>query len=380
MNDNNPRRPEAELEELLALLSHELRDPIHAISTNAWLIRSRASAEGVRRPAEAIERQVATLSQRLDDLLDVVRISQQPELKREDVTLQRVVSAAIEAAEAREDVHRRELTVEMADEPVEVTGDRARLEQCVVNLLSNAIKYSAQQTRILVSVAREGSEAVVRVKDEGVGIDPEELPRLFDRFTRGVAARSHGVGGLGIGLHIARTLIEAHGGRIEAHSGGRDKGAEFLIRLPARELSAGASGGEASATSGLSILVVDDSPDAADSLAEVLAMQGHEPRAAYGGRDAIELGTSNAFDVALVDIGMPSVDGLEVARRIAQSPNGAGTLLVAVTGWGAKADRERSKEAGFAYHLTKPLDYDTLGALLATAARNRATRAASPRS
>jgi CheY-like chemotaxis protein len=189
-----------------------------------------------------------------------------------------------------------------------------------------------------------------------------------------MAARSHGVGGLGIGLHIARMLVEAHGGRIEAHSEGRDRGAEFVIRLPARETGALASDEQARDAGRLSILVVDDSPDAADSLAEVLAMQGHEPRAAYGGRDAIELASNNAFDVALVDIGMPSVDGLEVARRISQSPSGASTLLVAVTGWGAKADRERSREAGFAYHLTKPLDYDTLGALLATAARSRATR------
>jgi CheY-like chemotaxis protein len=182
------------------------------------------------------------------------------------------------------------------------------------------------------------------------------------------------VGGLGIGLHIARKLVEAHGGSIEAKSEGRDRGAEFTIRLPALVTQAEAAVQDEQPDESLSILVVDDSHDAADSLAEVLTMQGHHARAAYGGRDAIELATHDAFDVALVDIGMPSVDGLEVARRIAQSPHGDRTLLVAVTGWGAKADRERSKAAGFAYHLTKPLDYDTLGALLATAARNRAAR------
>jgi CheY-like chemotaxis protein len=372
MNDNT-RRPEVELEELLALLSHELRDPIHAISTNAWLVRSRASAEGVRRPAEAIERQVATLSQRLDDLLDVVRVSQHPDLKLEEVALQRVVSAAIEAVERREDVQRRELSVEMPEEPVEVRADRARLEQCVASLLSNAIKYSPQQGRIVVAVRREGDDALVRVKDEGIGIDPQELPRLFDRFTRGTAARQHGVGGLGIGLYITRKLMEAHGGRVEAVSEGRGSGAEFVLRLPAIHADAATQARGAADAATLSILVVDDSPDAADSLAEVLAMQGHEARAAYGGEEAIALAGEKAFDVALVDIGMPSVDGLEVARRIAESPRGADTLLVAVTGWGAKADRDRSKAAGFAYHLTKPLDYDTLGALLATAARNRSS-------
>jgi len=285
-----------------------------------------------------------------------------------------VVAAAIEATEAREDVHRRELTVEMSEEPIEVMGDRARLEQCVANLLSNAIRYAPQQARIVVTVGREGDEAQVRVKDEGVGLDAQELPRLFDRFTRGVAARKHGVGGLGIGLFVTRKLMEAHGGGVEARSEGRDRGAEFVLRLPAITGNTGLGSQAAEEASALSILVVDDSPDAADSLAEVLAMQGHAARVAYGGQEAIALAAENAFDVALVDIGMPSVDGLEVARRIAESPQGADTLLVAVTGWGAKADRERSKAAGFAYHLTKPLDYDTLGALLATAARNRAAR------
>jgi CheY-like chemotaxis protein len=226
-------------------------------------------------------------------------------------------------------------------------------------------------------VAREGDEALVRVKDEGVGIEPAELPRLFDRFARGTAARQHGVGGLGIGLFLTRKLMEAHGGRVEAHSEGRDRGAEFVLRLPALRADADAAAGEDEAAAPLAILVVDDSADAADSLAEVLAMQGHDARVAYGGEEAIALASGSAFDVALVDIGMPSVNGLEVARRIAESPNGADTLLVAVTGWGAKADRERSKAAGFAYHLTKPLDYDTLGALLATAARNRAVRSLS---
>jgi CheY-like chemotaxis protein len=173
---------------------------------------------------------------------------------------------------------------------------------------------------------------------------------------------------------MARELIEGHGGSIEARSAGAGKGSEFIVRLPldvnvARGVAPAAQ--DAAADDKLAILVVDDSPDAADSLAEVLIAQGHEARAAYGGKEALELATLQTFDVALVDIGMPTVDGLEVARTISHSAQGAQTLLVAVTGWGAGADRERSKAAGFAYHLTKPIDYDTLGALLATAARNR---------
>src|SRR3954463_7777185 len=184
MNENNARRPENELEELLALLSHELRNPIHAISTNAWLIRSRASDEKVKRPAHAIERQVASLSRRLDDLLDVMRVSQQLELKTGDISAQRIVSGALELTQQREDLHRRELTVDMPSEPIDVRGDCARLQQSVANLLSNAVKYSPQQGRILVSVRREGPEVVISVRDEGIGIEPGEAPALFDRFNR----------------------------------------------------------------------------------------------------------------------------------------------------------------------------------------------------
>ena len=365
------KRAQIELDEFLAILSHELRNPVQAISTNAWLIKSRAADEKLQRPAEAIERQVARLSKVLDDLLDVVRVTRHAELDLRAESVQKIVTAAVVATQGAVDSHRRELTVEMTGEALPVKADAQRLEQAVRNLLHNAVKYSSQQALILVTVTRAGSEAVITVKDEGAGIAAADLPNVFQLFAgrRGETKRIEG--GLGIGLHIAREVVEAHGGSIEARSPGPGKGSEFTIRLPLAQAAAEveSDGEEAGDAEQLAILVVDDNQDAADSLAEVLVAQGHNARAAYGGKEAIQLAAQTRFDVALVDIGMPTVDGLEVARQISHSPAGRDTLLVAVTGWGASGDRDRSKAAGFAYHLTKPVDYDTLGALLATAAR-----------
>jgi CheY-like chemotaxis protein len=375
------RRPQLELDELLAILSHALRTPVQAISTNAWLIKSRTGDESLTRPAEAIERQVARLSQVMDDLLDVARVSRKTDLAFAPVNAQAVVSAAVVAAQGTAASHRRELTVEMAKDALPLHADAQRLTQAVGNLLDNAVKYSPQQGVIVVAVTREGDEAVISVKDQGIGIAAEDLSGVFERFTRRIPSGKGEVEGYGLGLHMARELVEGHGGSIEAHSAGAGKGSEFVVRLPlAAEAPASAvAKDDAPDAQRLAILVVDDSRDAADSLAEVLMAQGHDARAAYGGQEALELVAQGGFDVALVDIGMPTVDGLEVARQISRSPEGVHTLLVAVTGWGAPADRERSKAAGFAYHLTKPIDYDTLGALLATAARNRDARLNPPK-
>jgi CheY-like chemotaxis protein len=364
------RRPQIELDQFLAILSHALRNPVQAISTNAWLIKSRTSDEKLARPAAAIERQVARLSQVLDDLLDVARVSSRTRLDLEPASLQAIVSAAVAATQASVDSHRRELSVEMAKGPLRVLADAARLGQAIGNLLDNAVKYSPQQGLILVTVKRDKREAVICVKDEGVGITAEELPHVFERFVHRVDTETASEEGYGLGLHVARELIEGHGGKVEARSEGPGKGSEFIVRIPlapASSVNAHPKEDEPHDAQKLAILVVDDSHDAADSLAEALAAQGHETKAAYGGAEALRLAAQNPFDVALVDIGMPTVDGLEVARRISHSPEGANTLLVAITGWGANADRERSKAAGFAHHLTKPIDYDTLGALLATA-------------
>lgn len=371
MNENE--RPGIDLGEFLTVLSHQLRNPVQAISSNAWLLKSRATDEKILRPAEAIERQVARLSKVLDDVLDMVRITRSAALETENVNLQLVVGAAVTAIRETMDSHRREIEVEMPEAPIPVKADSKRLAQAIGNVLQNAVKFSPQQGRIEVRVTRSGDTATVCVRDQGVGIAAGDLPHVFEPFAHGRSRSHHADVELGIGLHVARQLLRAHGGGIEAYSDGPGKGAEFLLRLPVADGAVHAStreDGDQDAER-LTVLVVDDNRDAADSLAEVLRAYGHRASTAYGGKEAIEKGTRESYDIALVDIGMPEVDGLEVARRIHRSEKGARTMLVALTGWGANEDRDRSRQAGFAFHLTKPVDIDTLGALLATASRNR---------
>jgi signal transduction histidine kinase/CheY-like chemotaxis protein len=362
-------------DEFLGILSHELRNPIQAIQTNAFLVRTRTRDIEITRPTQAIERQVDRLTTLVDDLLDVVRVSQKTHLAFETVSLQQVVVGAIEHVQKGADAHRRELGVNLAAEPLFVRADRARLEQAVGNLVHNAIKYSSQQGAVSISVRREDNRALVSVKDRGIGIGQEEMPHLFELFSRGPSARKHSQSGLGIGLHIARELVLSHGGTLEARSEGSGKGSEFIIRVPITadrplEPPQQETVVPPASDKGLSILVIDDNRDAADSLHDVLEMHGHDVLAAYDGETAIELVRSKTPQVALVDIGMPQVDGYEVARRVGALP-GPKPVLVAVTGWGSNTDKQMAKDAGFDYHLTKPLDYDSLAALLATVARRR---------
>ena len=372
----HPLLPAEELDvprdEFLAILSHELRNPMHAVRTNAWLIRSRSKDVDVLRPAEAIERQVTRLEKLLEDLLDVVRVTQAPRLDFAPVRLQQVVVAAIETTQASVGTERRDLEVDLAPEPIFIHADEGRLGQALGNVLQNAVKYTPQQGRIRVGVRQVSGEAVVTVSDEGIGISAEDLPRIFDLFNRGEQGRRHASNGLGIGLHIARQLVEGHGGVLEARSDGPGKGSIFEIRIPVTaERPAAtdrASVADASADAALDILVVDDNRDAADSLSSVLEAQGHRVRLAYDGEEALARVADAPPQLALVDISMPGTDGYEVARRVTARP-GVRPVLVAVTGWGAPADKERAKSAGFDYHLTKPLDYDALGALVATVAR-----------
>lgn len=356
----------------LPLLSHELRNHIHAIRTNVWLIQARTRDAEVRRPTEAIDRQVVRLSHLVDELMESMRLSDRENLEFGETVLQQIVGAAVEAAQATHDVHRRELTVDLPERPLYVSADAPRLQHALGRLIDNAIRATPQQGAIVVSARREAGDAVVSVKDSGCGIAADQLAGIFHRFqSRNGAPRGEGEG-LGIGLHVARELVEAHGGTIEARSAGLGCGAEFVIRIPTIEgedeveLEGSAVAAKDHA---LSILVVDDNRDAADSLAEVLATYGHDVKTAYGGEEAVRIAEAGGAHVALVDIGMPTVDGFQVAQRISHSPAGRGTLLVAVTGWGEKADRERSREAGFAYHLTKPVDFDALASLLSSAER-----------
>jgi CheY-like chemotaxis protein len=364
-------------DEFFAILSHELRNHIQTIGTNALLVKSRSRDVEVTRPADAIDRQVAKMSKLLTDLLDVVRATRKSDLVLEAVDIQRIVGAAVNGAKLAVDAHRRELTVEMPEDPLYVKADAERLQQAIGNLIQNAVKYSPQQGAIMVLVGEEDGKAAVSVRDQGHGIAPEDLSHLFTLDKQRTASKRSTSGGLGIGLHVAREVAEAHGGSIEARSPGLGQGSQFILRVPLtaeRPSRAARDPEEIEARFGraLSILVVDDNRDAADSLAEVLQVYGHSAQVAYGGEEAMELAQRGGVQVALVDIGMPTVDGFEVARRISRSSRGGDIMLIAVTGWGAQADRARSKEAGFAYHLTKPIDYPTLLTLLATAARKSA--------
>ncbi len=359
-------------DQFLALLSHELRNHIHAIRTNAWLIKARVKDVELARPTDAIDRQVVKLSKLVEDLLDVIRVTQKCQLVFENVSVQQVMGAALEATRSSVNAHRREVSVSVPDIPLMVNADPTRLQQAIGNVLQNAVKFSSQQSTILVRVFEENGQAVLSVKDQGSGIASGALATIFQLYTEAGGERKPSNEGLGIGLHITKELVEAHGGTIEARSEGPGKGAEFVMRLPlmagapdvAREID---TSGNADAK--LSILVVDDNRDAADSLAGVLQAYGHRVQAAYGGEEAVQRAAKGDVQVALVDIGMPTVDGFQVAERISSTPAARGTLLVAVTGWGEKSDRARSKQAGFAYHLTKPVDFDALESLLATAAR-----------
>ena len=357
-------------DQFLALLSHEIRNHIHAIRTNVWLIKARNRDQEISRPSDAIDRGVVKLSRLVEDLLDSMRATNKSNLSFGSTMLQQVVQSSLETTRATLDVHRRELSVEMPSKPIYVNADAPRLQQVVMNLLNNAIQYSGQQDAVHIHVRREAGDVLLSIQDRGRGIEPDQMARLFHAFEGGTPARKQGSEGLGIGLHVARELVEAHGGSIEARSAGAGTGAEFLVRLPTIEAPEEELEPQPEATGdALSILVVDDNRDAADSLAEVLQAYGHHVKAAYGGEEALELAAKGGVQVALVDIGMPTVDGFQVAERISRSAQGRDTLLVAVTGWGEKADRARSKEAGFAYHLTKPVDFDALASLLSTAAR-----------
>ena len=371
-------------EQFLSLLSHEFRNHIHNIRTNVWLIKARSRDPEVARPSDAIDRQVTKLSRLVEELLDSIHAANTSNLAFGTTVLQHVVQAAMEATRAALDVHRREVEVQMPARAIYVNADAPRLQQVVAQLLSNAIRFSPQQAEIRLTVSREAGDAILKVTDRGQGLAPEDLERIFHPFQNGVPSRKEGeaAGGLGIGLHVAREMVEAHGGHIKAKSEGRGKGSEFIVCLPAIEPDEDVVEQDSMEDQpepegqSLSILVVDDNHDAADSLTEVLRTYGHRVQTAYGGEEAVRLASNGGVQVALVDIGMPTVDGFEVAKRISSSPMAGEPLLVAVTGWGEKADRVRSREAGFAYHLTKPVDFDALASLLSTAARrSQAVRA-----
>lgn len=347
-------------DEFLATLAHELRNPLAPLRNGLQVMTLAADdPQVVARARAMMERQLAQMVHLVDDLLDVARISQgKLELRKQHVNIETVVTSALETCDPliRQGGH--ELTVTLPEQPVWVDADATRLAQALANLLSNAAKYTERGGRVWLTVELQGSDVVVTVKDNGVGISPAMLPRIFDMFTQADRSFERSQGGLGIGLSLTKQLIELHGGSIEARSAGQGKGSEFLVRFPmvtpapSKPIDPPKS---IQRTFQWRIVVADDNVDAAASLATLLTLMGNEVRTASDGLQALDVAAALRPHLIVLDIGMPKMDGYEACRRIREQPWGRKVLLVALTGWGQDEDRRRSHEAGFDHHLVKPV-------------------------
>jgi signal transduction histidine kinase len=352
--------------ELLAMLGHELRNPLATMTMALELIKIKEPAP--RREIAILDRQVAHLTHIVGDLVDVARITQgKITLRREAVSVWHAISDAIDGVRPLIDQHDVEIKVPRA---LMVDADRTRLNQVLSNLLSNAAKYTPPGGRIDIAASGDGEAAIIVVRDNGRGIPRALLPRLFDLFVQGERAPDRREGGLGIGLTLVRTLVELHGGGVDAYSAGPGEGATFTVRWPLASRTTAT--GKIRAidptllTGPLRVLIVDDNMDAAEMLAAVVSSLGHEIMLAHDGLQGLELAHTFAPHVALLDIGLPTLDGYELAVRLRALSTCSDTRLIAITGYGRPEDRERSRRAGFAHHLVKPVDLPTLRALLAT--------------
>jgi PAS domain S-box-containing protein len=351
----------------LAMLAHELRNPLTPIRNVAQMLRLPGhDAERTRWAAEVLDRQVGQMSRLVEDLLDVARIRQgKVRLQREVVELTEVVERAIENSRPLLQVRLQELVENLPTEPLWLEADPVRLAQVLANLLTNASKYTPERGRITLTATCEDRWAVVRVRDTGAGIPAEMLPRVFDLFAQVEGTRDQAQGGLGIGLTLVRDLVRLHGGTVEAFSEGPGQGSEFVVRLPLTRLAVSPSPQEPPASevvhlTARRILVVDDNTDTAESLALLLRLAGHDTCTAADGPTA--LATARVFrpEIVLLDIGLPGMDGHEVARQLRQERGGSGLLLIAVTGYEQAADKRRARDAGFDHYLVKPVNLAAL--------------------
>ena len=357
-------------DDFLAMLGHELRNPLAPILTALQLVKLRG-VEAVERERAIIERQVRHLVGLVDDLLDVSRITRgRLELSRERIEIADVVSRAIEIASPLLEQHRHFLELDVPRGLI-VYGDAGRLAQVVANLLTNAAKYTEPGGQIYVSAAHDGDELLLRVRDTGVGIEPDILPRIFDRFVQQRQTLARSQGGLGLGLAIVRSLVELHGGTVTVTSQGRGHGSEFVVRLPLaadvtvhHTAAVGAASSGSALGTGARVLIVDDNQDAAAMLSTLLREFGYETRVAFDGPTALTAAETFEPDLALLDLGLPVMDGFELAHRFRRDVKLERTRLIAVTGYGQQADRDASREAGFAAHIVKPVDAAVLRELL----------------
>jgi len=357
-------------DEFLATLAHELRNPLAPISNAVhYLGMDGLKMTDVKKARDVITRQVAAMVRLVDDLLDVSRISRNKlDIRRERVELSTVLESALESSRPLIEKSGHELTVSLPTEPVLLDADPIRLAQVFLNLLNNSAKYTNRGGHIWLTAERQGSDAVVSVRDNGVGIAADMLARVFDLFTQVGGSLEMSQGGLGIGLTLVRRLVEMHDGNIEASSNGPDQGSEFVVRLPVfvppQEPSPKSDGPRATALSGCRILVVDDNRDSADSLSLLLQLKGNDIQTAYDGQQAVDEASMFRPELILLDIGLPKLNGYEVARRVRQEPWGRDIIIVALTGRGQDEDRFRSREAGFDFHIVKPVELAALEKLL----------------
>ncbi|UQA56836.1 ATP-binding protein [Polyangium aurulentum] len=364
-------------DEFLAMLAHELRNPLAPIQTSLYLLRKRAASPELDRYLDIVERQAHNLARIVDDLLDVSRITRgKIELRKERFDLAKAVSRALESSRELIESRKHAVTVSLPDRPVPIEADPVRLDQIVINLITNAAKYTDKGGQISVSLESIGDTAELRVRDNGIGIPPDLLPRVFELFQQGGRDLARSQGGLGIGLTVVRRLIELHGGTVEARSEGAGKGSEFIVRIPrVREEPASpskdgadGSGRRAMKRAGASrarVLVVDDNQDAAQSLAEVIEQYGHEARVAIDGVSALKIADEWQPQLVFLDIGLPGMDGYQVAQALGQRSTYK-PVLVALTGYGQESDRRASNEAGFTHHLVKPAQIRAVEEVLET--------------
>ena len=376
--DNELRQYAADLSEsnrrkneFLAMLAHELRNPLAPIRNAVHVLQlTGGNAAAVKSASEMLERQIGQMVRLVDDLLDVSRISRgKIELCKQRVELGSVVKQAVEAARSLVECMEHELTVTLPPQPVYLNADPTRLAQVVGNLLNNACKFTNKGGRICLTVEREGKQAVIRVRDNGIGIAAHHHSRIFDMFTQVNTSLERSVGGLGIGLMLVKNLVEMHDGMAEVHSAGLGQGSEFVVRLPilveTAEPPPEPTVSGPTPTTSRRILVVDDNRDSAESLAMLLKLMGNKTHTAYDGLEAVEAAATVKPDVILLDIGLPKLNGYEACRRIREQPWGKNMVLVALTGWGQEEDRQKSREAGFDGHIVKPVDHVALTKLLA---------------
>ncbi len=364
------KRADKAKDDMIATLAHELRNPLAPIRNAVTILRREsANPKQVAWCRDIIERQVVQMSHLLEDLLDASRLTRNKiELRVERFALRQPIDQAVEATQHLMESQRHPLRVELPAEPVIVHGDLTRLTQVFANLLNNAAKYSDPGSEIILRAEREGEHVRIAVRDRGIGIAAEQLPLIFKMFSQLTPALDRSGGGLGIGLALARGLVEQHGGTLQAYSEGAGQGAEFVVRLPVGTAPP-QPGAQAVASAGTDpaprrLLVVDDNVDAAQTLAAMLALHGQDVRTAFSGYEALQIAEGWRPDVAVLDIGMPGLNGYELCERLREQSHGRPPLLIACTGWGQEADRERAHAAGFDFHLVKPIEPAALLRLL----------------